>query len=139
MTKQSFSLKKEARQRVFDALARELAKEKGIVFAYVFGSALDSEVVHDIDLGLYLDASLLSRWSEMALELADRLQAAIGIPVDIRVLNSAPFSFLYHVFRGQLLLSRNENLLTDLLEKVPRWYLDIAPLLRQYTREAFAQ
>ena len=137
--KQSYSFKQTARQLVFDRLACELAKEEGIIFAYVFGSALDSESFHDVDVGLYLDDSQLSQRSEITSGLADRLSGTIGLPVDIRILNSAPVFFLYHVFRGRLILSRDENLLTNLLEEIPRLYLDIAPLLRQSTKDAFAQ
>ena len=136
--KQSYSLKQNTRQRIFDRLAGELAKTPEIVFAYVYGSVLDSELVHDVDVGLYLDDSQLPRRSEVLGSLSDRLSAAIELPVDVRMLNEAPVSFLFHVLRGHLLLSRDEELLTNLLEEVPRRYLDIAPLLRQATKEAFS-
>lgn len=99
---------------------------------------MDSEWVHDVDVGLYLDDSQLPRRSELSCALADRLSNVIQIPVDVRILNNAPISFLFHVLRGHLLFSRNEERLTDLLEEVPRRYLDIAPLLRRYTKVAFA-
>ncbi len=95
-------------------------------------------MIHDVDVGLYLYDSHLTRRSEISGALADRLSAAIELPMDIRILNTAPVSFLYHVLRGHLLFSHDEKLLTDLLEEIPRRYLDMAPLLRQYTKEAFA-
>lgn len=136
--KHSYSLNQSTRQRIFDRLASELARTPEIVFAYVYGSALDSELVHDVDLGLYLDDSQLPRRSEILGALSDRLSAIIELSVDLRLLNVAPASFLFHVFQGHLLLSRDEDLLTNLLEEVPRRYLDIAPLLRQATKEAFS-
>ncbi len=138
MKKHVYHLDQTTRQIIFDRLALELAKEPGIVFAYVYGSAVDSEWVHDVDVGLYLDDSQLPRRFEFSCALADRLSDAIEIPVDVRILNAAPVSFLFHVLCGQLLFSRDEEQLTDLLEEIPRRYLDIAPLLRQYTKEAFA-
>lgn len=138
MMKQPYSLNPKTRQLIFDRLAFELAKEPGIIFAYVYGSVLDSELIHDVDVGLYLDDSQLARRSEISGELANRLSAALEVPVDVRILNAAPVSFLYHVMRGHLLFSHDEKLLTDLLEEIPRRYLDMAPLLRQYTKEAFA-
>ena len=136
--KQYYSINQNRRQRVFDLLTGEVVKVPEIIFAYVYGSILDSESVHDVDVGLYLDDSHLSRQAEIRDTLTDRVVAAIALPVDVRILNAAPGSFLFHVFRGRLLLSRDEKFLTDLLENVPRQYLDIAPFLRQATKEAFS-
>jgi len=67
-----------------------------------------------------------------------RLDQEIGFPIDVRVLNDAPVTFLFHVFReGRLLLSRNDERLADLMERTVREYLDAAPLLRQATMEAY--
>ncbi|MDH5640179.1 MAG: nucleotidyltransferase domain-containing protein, partial [Nitrospira sp.] len=70
--------------------------------------------------------------------LSETLAAAVGLPVDIRVLNEAPLSFLHHVLRGQCLQCRDEVLLADMIEDVARRYLDLAPLLRSSTKDAFA-
>lgn len=58
--------------------------------------------------------------------------------VDLRVVNNAPVSFLFHVLRGHPLLVRDERVLADLIERTARTYHDRAPLLRRATREAFA-
>ena len=50
----------------------------------------------------------------------------------------APVSFRFHVLREELILSRDEHLLGDLIENTVRRYLDIAPLLRRSTKETFA-
>jgi predicted nucleotidyltransferase len=128
----------ERRRSVVDQLTRCLTAENApIAFAYLFGSALDTETVHDVDVGV-LFADSLPEAGRLAGELAERLGKAIGLPIDVRVLNHAPISFLYHVFRGRLLLCRDEALLTCLLEDVASRYLDLEPLLRQATKDAFA-
>ena len=72
------------------------------------------------------------------LDLAVRLDRETGFPVDMRVLNDAPVTFLFHVFReGRLLVSRNDERLADLMERTAREYLDMEPLLRQATIEAY--
>ena len=71
--------------------------------------------------------------------LAPRLAARLGMPVDVRVLNQAPVTFLFHVLQGRLLLSREPDFLTDLIERTARTYLDVEPVLRRATREAFAE
>ena len=50
----------------------------------------------------------------------------------------APVSFHFHVLRGECILSRNDCLLGDVIEDTVRRYLNIAPLLRRSTKEAFA-
>ena len=47
-------------------------------------------------------------------------------------------SFCFHVLREERILSRDERLLSDLIEDTVRRYLDIAPLLRRSTKETFA-
>ena len=89
-----------------------------------------------------ISASTYSATAEVrlqrGLELAVRLDQEIGFPIDVRVLNDAPVTFLFHVFReGRLLLSRNDECLADLMERTVREYLDAAPLLRQATIEAY--
>ena len=58
--------------------------------------------------------------------------------MDVRIVNEVPISFLYHVLRGMLLFSRDDVRLAEVIEDTTRRYLDIAPLLRHSTKEAFA-
>jgi hypothetical protein len=58
--------------------------------------------------------------------------------VDVRILNVAPVSFLYHVLRGQLLFCRDDEILAEVTERTISRYLDIAPLVRRGAQEAFA-
>jgi hypothetical protein len=60
-----------------------------------------------------------------------------GGSVDVVVLNERPVTFLYHVYRGRVLVSRDEARLTSELERTMRDYFDIAPVLQHATREAF--
>jgi hypothetical protein len=60
------------------------------------------------------------------------------MPVDVRGLNVAPVSFLYHVLRGQLLFCRDNARLAEVMEQTISRYLDIAPLVRRATQEAFS-
>lgn len=99
---------------------------------------LESDRVHDVDVGLFLDGRAVPGQATIADSLSAKLTAAVGLPVDVRILNEAPLSFLYHVLLGQLLLCQDEAFLTDMMEDVARRYLDLAPLLRSSTKDAFA-
>jgi predicted nucleotidyltransferase len=133
-----YTIQPEARELLVCRLTAELEKESAVVFAYLHGSLLDSEAVHDVDVGLYLCESGAERGAAVASALSVRLSIIAGLPVDVRVLNEAPLSFVYHVLRGRLLFCRDEDLLTAMLEDVARRYLDLAPLLHQGTKDAFA-
>ncbi|MFZ1804315.1 MAG: nucleotidyltransferase domain-containing protein [Nitrospira sp. CG24B] len=133
-----YTIRPEQREDVLAKLRVELAKVSGLRFAYVYGSVLESDRVHDVDVGVYLDVPMVAQQMNMMDALLVTLSAAVGFPVDIRVLNEAPLPFLYHVLRGRLLLCRDETFLTDMLEDVARRYLDLAPFLCNGTKDAFA-
>ena len=125
------------RERIERTLVAALESEPDLEFAWLHGSFLVADKFRDIDIGVHLSAPAKAR-SQRGLELAARLDQEIGFPVDVRALNDAPVTFLFHVFReGRLLLSRNDERLADLMERTVREYLDAAPLLRRATIEAY--
>lgn len=138
MKRTQYRIQPQAREALVRRLAEELEKEPTIRFGYLYGSVLDSDTVHDVDVGLYLRESEAATSVSTAVDLSNRLTALVGMPVDVRVLNEAPLPFVYHVLRGRLLVCRDEECLTGMLEDVARRYLDLAPLLRQGTKDAFA-
>ncbi|MBI4003139.1 MAG: nucleotidyltransferase domain-containing protein [Nitrospira defluvii] len=138
MMRQRYSIETERRQSLMLQLAEALASERDVVFAYVFGSFLEAASFHDIDLGVYLDAIGPEGSMRRMVTMAARLSACAQLPVDVRILNQAPASFLYHVFKGQLIMSRDNERLVSLIEETMCRYLDASPLLRQATKDAYA-
>jgi predicted nucleotidyltransferase len=128
----------EQRGRIEECLAAELAGDGDVVFAYLYGSFLEPQPFHAIDVGVYLQGRPSESQTEKAVALAQQLADRVRCPVDVRALNAAPMSFLYHVLQGRLLFSRDDSLLADVMERTVSRYLDAAPLIRQATREAFA-
>ena len=125
------------REHVARRLAAALETEPDLEFAWLHGSFLAGGGFHDVDVGVHLNAAPDVR-SRRALALGLRLDRDTGFPVDVRVLNDAPVVFLFHIFReGRLLLSRNDERLADLMERTVREYLDMEPLLRRATIEAY--
>jgi uncharacterized protein len=129
-----YRLAAEARERVLAALTGELALRHEVSFAYVFGSFLQAEGFRDIDVAVWLTRP--DRHAD--LDLAAALSRVAGLPVDVRVANQAPISFLFHILRGRALVVHDERLLANLIERTARLYHDQAPLVRQATRDAFA-
>jgi uncharacterized protein len=133
-----YSANDEERRDVVNRLAAALAREPNIAFAYLYGSFVGAEAFHDIDIGVYESRCAPGQDTMYVLELTQRLAGLVPFPVDVRILNDAPVSFLYHVLRGRPIHIQDDEVLTDLMEQTVRQYLDMAPLLRQSTREAFA-
>ena len=131
-------INREGRDRIEQCLAAELASDLSVAFAYLYGSFVESQPFHDVDVGVYVQNVRADRLSAAALDLAQRLSDRARIPVDVRILNVAPVSFVYHVLRGQLVFCRDDGVLAELMERTVSRYLDIAPLVRRGTREAFA-
>lgn len=131
-------INREGRHRIRQCLAAELASDLSVAFAYLYGSFVESQPFHDVDVGVYVQNVRADRLSVAALDLAQRLSDRARIPVDVRILNAAPVSFVYHVLRGQLVFCRDDGVLAEVMERTVSRYLDIAPLVRRGTREAFA-
>ena len=128
------------RENVLRVLRQALAQQARVAFAYVYGSFLQDCPFHDVDLAVYLDSDE-GVTSGFALDLVADLEAALQqarmfVPVDVRVLNQAPPSFQYHVFRGELLFSRDERVRGRLVARTAASYLDLQPLRQQALKEA---
>jgi predicted nucleotidyltransferase len=137
--KRLHNLDETARARIEEQLAAELAAVPDVAFAYLYGSFIGSEPFHDIDVGVYCSGPDPSQGLPVSVVLAQRLSERLKFPVDVRILNGAPVSFLHHVLRGKLLVSHDDDLLGDITEDTIRRYLDMAPILRRSTKEAFAE
>ncbi len=135
--KRSYHMDQADRDGTTQCLSEELASDPRVVFAYLHGSFVESQAFHDIDVGVYLQNVRDDQCSAVGLDLAQRLSDKVRMPVDVRPLNMAPVSFVYHVLRGSLLYCRNEAVLAELMERTISRYLDMAPLLRWATKDAF--
>lgn len=131
----------EEREAIVATLKRVLEAQPDIQFAYLYGSFLEDLPFHDVDIAVYLGES--TDFTDRALELAEVAERALReagcpLPVDVRVLNAAPLGFRYHVFRGRLLMSRDEDLRAREVTRTLTMYLDIRPLIRSALKEAIA-
>lgn len=129
-----------ARSRKQHLLAASLQGRPEILFAYLFGSFAEALPFRDIDVGVYLTHEGLAVAELPAYEVARalELEARVGVPVDLKVINQAPLSLRYHTSRGYLLYSRDEPARYAFLEATWREYFDYYPLLRQFFRDLTA-
>jgi predicted nucleotidyltransferase len=127
------------KDQIMSAIAEILMQADRIDFSYIFGSFIDVDIpFHDIDLGVFFVGNNRLQMSEDANNLATILSRKTGYPVDVRVLNNAPVSFVYNVLKGKLIYEKNEDIRCQVMENTVRSYLDMKPILYLATKEAFS-
>lgn len=88
-------------------------------------------------MGVYLTEIRQEESTLYSLALSQILSKEVKVPVDVRVLNFAPVSFVFQVIRGILILDRNEELRVHIVEETVKKYLDLKPILHKGIKEAF--
>jgi len=118
--KEYFSMEQNKRQGVAQRIKKILSQRKEVVFAFIFGSFLDSPSFKDIDIGIYVKKIKKNEVFDYELELAEQIAEKCDLPFDIfevKVLNFAPHSFLNNVFsHGRLLFTKDQEFLSNLIE-----------------------
>jgi predicted nucleotidyltransferase len=137
--KKLFNDSPEKRKEFITLISEDLSSCPEAVFAYIYGSLLEDLPYEDIDLGIHFSFSSDEAAHKAALDLASKLSRKLKRPVDVRPLNNATTGFLYHVFRGRLILDRNEDLRVHRIERVIMRYLDMKPLLERSLKEAMSR
>jgi len=132
-----YRLHPEERERIISRITGILKNRKEVAFAYIFGSFVEGEPFHDVDVGLYLSETPKERFNESSLILSQNLSRELEIPVDVRILNLAPLSFLYHVIRGKFIIEKDEETRVRVVEQTIQRYLDLKPIIWKGIKEAF--
>ena len=126
------------KQEAIKRLAELTELQREVVFAYLYGSFIEDVPFHDIDIGIYVSGIGKVKAGPFTVGFAHRLSKEVGFDVDVRVLNFAPVSFIYHVICGQVFFDRAPEVRTRIVENSIQRYLDIKPLLHWAMKEAFA-
>ncbi len=137
-----YRLNQAQKELVVGTLKNALSAVEEVRFAFLFGSFSDDWEkgllpFHDIDVGIFLQGEGEKKSVYYGLELSERLSSFVRLPVDVRVINFAPVTFLFHVVRGRLLIDKDEDTRCAFMERVVRHYLDMKPLLHRAIKEAY--
>ncbi len=133
----AFVLNLRQREELIKRLKNGLRDREEIAFAYLYGSFAEDTPFHDIDVGIYLSGIRQEESTSYGIALSQILGNEVKLPVDVRVLNFAPVSFIYQVIRGILIFDRNEELRAQVVEDTVKKYLDLKPIIHQGIKEAF--
>lgn len=134
MSKRRFPIKeKEAFIRMISDILN--AKEY-ILFAYIYGSFVSQDTFKDIDVGLFISDIKKKSPLRLELDLEGEIGETVGIPVDIRIINDAPLSFVYNVLKnGILIVDRYRSMRSDFEGLIFKKYFDFKHLRNEYLRE----
>ena len=126
-----------AREEIEGRLRSALAGRRDVVAAYLFGSVArdTATATSDVDVAILLAADPPRTIDGLHLGLEGELERALGVPVQLIVLNRAPCDLVHRVLRdGVLLLDRDPGTRIRFEVDARNRYFDLQPFLRRYRR-----
>lgn len=124
------------KEKIIEIIREELEKRENILFAYIFGSFVDSEKYNDIDIAIYVSNFNREKVLDMEFELERILEDKLNISFDVRIINEAPLGFVYNVLKNKIIvLDRDSLLRSDFESLIFRKYFDYQHLIDEYLRE----
>lgn len=128
-------------KRVIEKIKDVLREDKRVIFAYLFGSALDTEDFNDIDIAVYCADYVMEKPFDFTSDIKIAIFKATEIlpdSFDITLINALFYSdridsllVLGEVFDGMLLIDRNPSLRTDLIEKTSAQFRESEGILQE--------
>jgi len=127
------------KEKLLKLLKEGLAKDERVIFAYIYGSFVKEQSFRDIDIGIYIKNSeenpfVISSDIKTQLSRAGKRENTdiTADRFDVQIINHTPFTFLKRVSKeGILLVDRDPELRTDLVEYVSSKYRECAGLLAE--------
>jgi len=121
---------------LIEQLREALDREEGILFAYLYGSAVydPNLAIGDIDVAVYLKPADMKEYISKEKELTAFLVSKLHTDeIDLRILNGLPLVLKYSILKdGKLLFSRDELQRVDFETSVMIRFLELKPYLDEY-------
>lgn len=127
------------RDYIEQRLTEYFRERADICAVYLFGSraAGTERADSDVDVGLLYFQAPPSTLTGMPFGDEANLAEALGLPVQIVVMNSAPIDLVQRIFRSQrLLLDKDPSFRVRFEVKRRNEYFDLKPVLDLYRRKA---
>ncbi len=124
------------REKIIETIKEELEKRENILFAYIFGSFVNSEKYDDIDIAIYISNFDRKKALDIEFELERILEDKLKRSFDVRIINEAPLGFVYNVLRNKIIVLDRDSLLRSEFESlIFRKYFDYQHLIDDYLKE----
>lgn len=136
----TYTITPDGKQEIISVVKSFLEKYNEIVFAYVFGSFVDPEMLffRDIDIGIYVKDYKDSDWHKYEIDLPIDLEKTLKYkyPVDVNVINRADIFLVKNVIQGELLFAKDEDLWADFVVYYGKVYAGEGEQILRYMKEA---
>jgi len=124
------------KQSLFKKMNSKLNETESIVFAYIFGSYARDEKFSDVDVGVFINEDYAGDHLSFELSLERELESLTRLPIDVRIINKAPLSFIYHVIKeGILVVDKDVSKRADFEGMIFKKYFDFSYYRKQYLKE----
>ncbi len=121
----------EERKNLRKQISDLLAIEEEIIFGVIHGSFNTDSSFRDIDIAVYIREPDKDSTYAFTIDFAASLEAELGLPIDVQVLNEASLPFRYKVLTdGDLVFCRDHYLYASIQNLTIRMYLDFQVFLR---------
>lgn len=121
--------------QIEERLRTVLQGAEGVDAAYLFGSVARGEATEgsDVDVAVLLSKDPPPTLEGLRLDLEGDLEQAVGKPVQLVVLNTAPPDLAHRVLRdGKLVLDRDPSARIRFEVRARNEFFDIEPILKLY-------
>ena len=97
-----YKIARKEQQEIIKTIIEILSGRKEIEFAFIHGSFLHVRLFRDIDLGIYTRGMKSSDYIDYELSLPQQIQDKLSLsyPIDVRVINGSPSTFIHGSVRG---------------------------------------
>lgn len=111
-------------------------KEKGVLFAYIFGSQAlgKTNFESDIDIAVYLDEKRVKDLFEKRLSLIGKLEGILKKQTEVVVLNEIKSIFFKFVIikEGKIIFERDQKKRVEFELSTIQEYFDFKPFIEKY-------
>jgi len=124
------------KDKIIKKIKNLVQNQDEIIFAYIFGSFIEEENFHDIDIAIYINENKTSSKSTFyEIELSNQIENITSIPIDIIRLNSALDAIVYRASKGLLIKNSNDNLRVNYITTCWKKYWDYQKIIQEYMSE----
>jgi hypothetical protein len=124
------------KEQIIKEISYQLNKRKTVIFSYIFGSFVTDDKFSDIDIGVFCTEKISKEPLDFEFELEEEIKSLAKFPVDVRVINHAPLSFVYRVVKeGILIADKDIGKRADFEGMIFKKYMDFAIYRKRYLKE----
>ena len=120
---------------ITQAVTNVLSAQAGVAAAYLFGSMATGAAGRDsdVDIAVLFTETPPHTLDSARFALASQLEAAVGVPVDLVIVNDAPVDLRIRVLRqGRLLVDRDRSARIGFEVRTRNQAFDLEPVLTRY-------